>query len=160
MKSPCYFNRSRPILNASTCCDSAIMPRGEWKSAQNALEKFYIQFSTTRKAYDCKQASKNQDGTTETPQPMLRIEGNAHRKRNIVSLESDEESSVSSDDAAEPIQIKEKILRKNDQNTIKLELKEMMRKWNKWELNWKQLYPNNVFLTFDPFDELMNLDEP
>jgi len=89
------------LLDKRTSCDSTIMPRGEWKSARNALEKYYIQFYTTCKAYDRKQAANNQDGTTKTPQPRVQIEGNAHSKKNIVSLDSDEESSVSSDDAGD-----------------------------------------------------------
>ena len=86
------------------------------------MEKDYIQFHKTLKAYDCKQAAKNQAGTTETLQPMLQIEGNTDKKRNFVCIDSDDESSVSSDDSSnEPNPVNERTMRKNYQNTAKLD---------------------------------------
>ena len=162
------------VLDKRTCMQISILPdKASWIEAKQELEKFYVKFYQQRKRNDREKMRRE-----NAPQEEVTIAAERNTQQsssNIVDIFGDSDSGDnpdgdSSDEEIVPPAIGEQRQVVIDGLEAAQEFQSVIKRWVRWEPNWKELYPDNSFTMKtnavtgeercepDPFRELIHID--
>ena len=161
------------ILDKRTCMQISILPdKDSWIEAKEELEKFYVKFYQQRKRNDIEKMRRD-----NAPQEEVTIaeQNTQQSSSNIIDIFGDSDigdnpDGDSSDEEIVPPAIGEQRQVVIDGLESAQEFQLVIKRWVRWEPNWKELYPDNSFTMKtnavtgvqrcepDPFRELIHID--